>query len=82
MGLYREGGSSARCFVITSLTSGGIFLNIHTHTINKIKSMCDYQSSQHTPQKNHTYTPTPINMYVLYFVFVCFTKMMMNPLMK
>lgn len=46
--------------------------------------MCDYQSSQHThtPQKNHTYTPTPINMYVLYFVFVCFTKMMMNPLMK
>lgn len=42
--------------------------------------MCDYQSSQHT--HNHTYTPTPINMYVLYFVFVCFTKMMMNPLMK
>lgn len=74
MGLYRKGGSMARCFIITSLTSGGIFLNIHNTQLTRL-NLCAVISRVNThTHKNPTYTPTPINMYVLYFVFVCFTK--------
>lgn len=42
--------------------------------------MCDYQSSQHTrivpTYVLRTHPHIGICMYVLYFIFVCFTKIM------